>query len=407
MYKASEIEKAKLWYIKLLNLQPLLETPFLVIFKIGECTLSLAKDNSESAINIECSESYWEVSDIDLSYHKLIELGAKVHTPVKEILNIRIAKVIDPFGNVVCITGSQQDTQERTIEKKPSETAMIAAFARAVAAKEDRLQIKGPDYLAELFMTDEGKKPLSDIASRKWAIQNLITPPLYGYFICRTAYIDSIYEKALSENFSQIVFLGAGYDTRAYRFKKANSDIRIFEMDVASIQNRKIEVLKNANIDIPEQVSFISINFKNENFATALLKSGFDRSAKTLFIWEGVTFYLHEEAIRNALEWMNTLASLGSIVCFDYMTTKVNSVYQSEPFLFWINPSELPEFMSNFGFDIIEHVNPDEMGKRFLTLENGVLTEEMLPFFNIVIGVISRKMNEVNAKGIKLPVAHL
>jgi methyltransferase (TIGR00027 family) len=397
IYKASKIEEAKLWYIKLLDLQPVIDTPFLVIFKIGECTLSLVKNNSDSSVNIENSETYWEVDNIDLSYQKLIELGVKVHTPIKEILNIRIAKVIDPFGNVLCITGSQQDTKERTIEKKPSETAMIAAFARAVAAKEDKVQIKGPDYLAELFLTDEGKKPLSDIVSRKWAIQNLITPPLYGYFICRTSYIDSIYAKALSDNFSQIVFLGAGYDSRAYRFKNVNSNIRIFEMDAASTQNRKIGVLKNANIDIPEQVSFISINFKDENFATALIKSGFDKSSKTLFIWEGVTYYLHEEAIRNTLELINTLAPLGSITCFDYMTAKVDTVFQSEPFLFWIKPSELPEFMSNFGFDIIEHINPDEMGKKFLTLGNGVLTEKTLPYFNFVTAITSKKLNEANS----------
>lgn len=392
IYKATEIEEAKLWYIKLLNIQPVLDTPFLVIFKIGECTLSLAKSNSASSVNVESSETYWEVDDIDLAYQKLVELGAKVHTSIKEVLNIRIAKVIDPFGNMVCITGSQQDAQERTIEKKPSETAMIAAFARAVSAKEDRLQIKGPDYLAELFLTDEGKKPLSDIASRRWAIQNLITPPLYGYFICRTAYIDSIYKKALSENFSQIVFLGAGYDTRAYRFKNANSNIRIFEMDAASTQNRKIEVLKHANIDIPEQVSFISINFMNENFAAALIKSGFVKSAKTLFIWEGVTFYLYEEAIRNTLDLINKLAPLGSIICFDYMTAKVDSVYQSEPFLFWIKPNELSVFMSTFGIDIIEHFHPEELGKKFLTLENGELAEKTLPFFSIVTGIITRKI---------------
>lgn len=396
IYKVSEIEEAKLWYTKLLDIQPVLDTPFLVIFKIGECTLSLAKNNSASSVTVEDSETYWEVDDIDLSYQRLMELGAKVHTPIKEVLNIRIAKVIDPFGNVVCITGSQQDAQERTVEKKPSETAMIAAFARAVAAKEDRVQIKGPDYLAELFLTDEGKKPLLDIASRRWAIQNLITPPLYGYFICRTAYIDAIYEKALSQDFSQIVFLGAGYDTRAYRYKNPNASIRIFEMDVASTQNRKIEVLKNANIAIPEQVSFININFKNENIAAKLIKSGFDKSLKTLFIWEGVTFYLQEDIIRNTLELINTLAPIGSMLCFDYMTAKVDSVYNSEPFLFWIKPNELSAFMSNLGFDAIEHIHPEGMEKRFLTLENGVLAEKTLPFFSIVTGVISKKINKVN-----------
>ncbi len=387
IYKASEIEEAKRWYINLLDMQPVLDTPFLVIFKIGECTLSLAKSNPDSSVNIEGAETYWEVVDIDLSYQKLLEMGAKEHTPIKQVLNIRIAKVIDPFGNVICISGSQQDSQERTVEKKPSETAMTAAFSRAVAAKEDN----GQDYLAEIFLNDEAKKPLSDIASRKWAIENLITPPLYHYFICRTAYIDSVFQKALTENFSQIVFLGAGYDTRAYRFKELTSNIRIFEIDVVSTQNRKIESLKNANIDIPTQVSFISINFKNENFAEALIKSGFNKSLKTLFIWEGVTFYLQEEVIRNTLELISASAPLGSVLCFDFMTAKVDSVFQSEPFLFWIEPSELPEFMFRFGFYIIEHLYPNEMEKKFLNSGDSTTEKKTLQYFNFVTAILSGK----------------
>ena len=390
IYKVSDVEEAKLWYTKLLEKNPVLDTPYLAIYKIGDCTLSLARSNAPSSANVEGTETYWEVEDIDLSYQRLIELGAKVHTPVKEVLNIRIAKVIDPFGNVVCITGSQQDARERTVEKKPSDTAMLAAFARAVAAREDRAEIKGPDCLAELFLTDEGRKALSEPASRRWAIQNLITPQLYGYFTSRTAYIDSVYEKALYENFSQVVLLGAGYDTRAYRFKNSNSAIRIFEMDVASILNRKIEILKKADVVIPEQVSFISINFKNENFATALIKSGFDKSLKTLFIWEGVTYYLQEDVVRHTLELINTLSASGSMICFDYMTAEVDTVFNSEPFLFWIKPDELSAFMSGYGFEIIENIHPGEMEERFLTLKNSVPAEKTLPFFSLVTGVISR-----------------
>jgi predicted enzyme related to lactoylglutathione lyase len=156
IYKTSDIEAAKLWYKNLLDIQPVLDTPFLVIFKIGECTLSLAKNNSLDLNYCEGSETYWEVDDIDISFQKLLNMGAKVHTPIKKVLNIRVAKVIDPFGNVVCITGLLQNEQERTIENAPSETALIAAFSRAVAAKEGQ----GPDHLAEIFLTEEGRKPL-------------------------------------------------------------------------------------------------------------------------------------------------------------------------------------------------------------------------------------------------------
>jgi methyltransferase (TIGR00027 family) len=387
IYKTSDIDAAKDWYEKIIGAHPVLDTPFLVIFKIGECTLSLAKTNSPDHIFNEISETYWEVDEIEDSYQKLLNMGARVHTPLKKVLNIMVAKVIDPFGNIVCITGSMQNEQERTIENAPSETARIAAFSRALTAKEGQ----GPDHLAEIFLMEEEKRPLIDHLSRKWVIQNLITKPLYGYLKCRTDYIDSIYKSALSGEFSQIVFLGAGYDTRALRFKDLNSGIRIFELDAAATQNRKLETLKNSNIKIPERVSYLEVNFKNENFADELVKSGFDTSLRTLFIWEGVTYYLKEDDIRRTLELINKHAPLGSMVCFDYMTQKIESVNQSEPFLFWMQPEELSVLLSDYGFNIIEHISPSEMEKRFLANPNGDPIEKTLPYFCFVKAAITGK----------------
>lgn len=391
IYKADDVEQAKQWYEKLLSMKPLLDTPFLVIFKIGECTLSLTKNNTDVSVHTEGSETYWEVDDIDTSYQRLLELGARLHTPVKEVLNIRIAKVTDPFGNIICITGSQADANERTIEKKPSETAMIAAFARALAAKDNCDEIKGPDYLAEAFLTDEARKPLADSASRKWAIQNLVTPPLYGYFICRTAYIDSVFKGALSEKFQQIVLLGAGYDTRAYRFAEMINHTHIFELDAVTTQNRKIEALKKAGINIPDQVTYTSINFRHENLKESLTKSGYDKTLKTLFIWEGVTYYLEEEAIRNTFSFISTHSPEGSLVCFDFMAEKLESVIPSEPFRFWIKPAALEAYLSELGLDLAEHILPEEMEKRYLTLPDGTTPGKVLPHFCLATGRVTGK----------------
>lgn len=61
-------------------------------------------------------------------------------------------------------------------------------------------------------------------------------PGSYEYFIARTAFFDAAVRRALDENVPQIVLLGAGYDSRAYRFADRIRDTRIFELDVPSLR---------------------------------------------------------------------------------------------------------------------------------------------------------------------------
>ena len=389
IYYVTDIDKAKQWYSSILNTQPIFDTPFAVIFNVGDCSLSLSMNNSPLSGTTERIEVYWEVDDVDAAYQRLMESGAKIHTPVKDVLNIRIAKVIDPFGNVIGITGKAVDSSGRSVENQPSETAMTVAFCRALAAKDEREEIKGPDYLAERFLTEEGRQPLQDSASRTWAIQNLVTSPLYGYFIARTAFMDNIFKKSLSENIPQIVLLGAGYDTRAYRNQESLGKTRVFELDISSTQKRKMDILHGAQVEIPHQVSFVSINFKVDNLEDVLRRAGFDNTAKTLFIWEGVTYYLTEEAVKNTLSFIKTLSSQGSIICFDYLTEKLESVNAAEPFRFWIKTNELETFLASHGFETMEHINSQEMEKRYLTLKDGTLAEKALSQFAFVCGIVA------------------
>ena len=74
-------------------------------------------------------------------------------------------------------------------------------------------------------------------------MQNKIAPGAYEFMIERTAFFDQIVRDALVRNLPQIVFLGAGYDTRPYRFKDLVLDTRIFELDAPPTQFRKRKVL--------------------------------------------------------------------------------------------------------------------------------------------------------------------
>jgi predicted enzyme related to lactoylglutathione lyase len=150
-YHASDIAEAKKWYASVLNIQPMLDTPFVIIFRVGDCSLSISKAINPIHADSEQVEVFWEVEDIDSSFQKLVSLGAKQFTPITNVLNIRTAKVIDPFGNIIGITDSPLDAKKRSVENKPSESAALLAFCRALAAKDEREEIKGSDYLRNYF----------------------------------------------------------------------------------------------------------------------------------------------------------------------------------------------------------------------------------------------------------------
>jgi methyltransferase (TIGR00027 family) len=328
------------------------------------------------------------VEDIDSSFQTLIGMGAKEHTPVTDRLNIRIAKVVDPFGNIIGITGLPLAANKRTVENKPSESASLLTFCRALAAKDEREEIKGPDTLAELFLTEEEKKPLKDSASRKWAIQRLITSPKYGYSISRTAFIDNLLKKSLSENILQIVLLGAGYDSRAYRFHDLLGKTRIFEVDIRATQKRKIDLLKQNKIAIPENITFVTMNFETENLKEVLIKAGFKVGTKTLYIWEGVTYYLTKDTIKKTLNFISKDSSKGSVVCFDYLADKIDSMNAAEPYQWIIDQEELGKLLSEYDLEMTEHIDSKEMEKRYLTLKDGSLAEECIAHFRFVTAMV-------------------
>ncbi len=123
--------------------------------------------------------------------------------------------------------------------------------------------------------------------------------------IARTAYFDSLFVDALKNNFPQIVLLGAGYDTRAYRFAKLNRDTQIFELDITPTQDRKKGCLKKARVDIPQGVKLVPIDFNKESLKDVLEEAGHKKQEQTLFIWEGVSYYLDAESVDATLGFVS------------------------------------------------------------------------------------------------------
>lgn len=403
VYQVTDIQQAQNWYNNLLKTEPVFASPLIVIYRIGSSSLALVPIGNVSSQSNERIVAYWSVTEIDTVFQYMLDAGATKHTDITPVLNTKIAKVIDPFGNIIGITG-KDSAKPKSLENKPSETAMTVAFCRALATVDEREELRGPDYLAEIFLTEDGKRPLKDQAARKWVMDNLMTGGVYEYFIARTAYLDQVVAGALQENIPQIVFLGAGYDTRSYRLRELIRDTKIFEVDIISTQQRKKQLLETARISIPEQLTFISINFEKDDFSEVFAKAGFNRNHKTLFIWEGVTYYLTPEAVDSTLDFVKNNSPAGSIICFDYSADapdmderygvkqtreSMNATYTAERIQFKIVEGTIDSFLKERGYQMTVHLTPEEMERKYLTLGDGTLAGKAVANLCLVQAVVT------------------
>ena len=273
----------------------------------------------------------------------------------------------------------------QSLEQKPSKTAGIVCFFRACANKEKNEQIRGPDYLAKIYLKGFDGLLLT-FHKLTLAIAKRKVPGTYEYVVARTKFFDEVFKQALVENYPQIVFLGAGYDTRPYRFKDYIKQTEIFELDVPTTQQIKKQFLEASNISIPDKLHFVPINFNKENLCEVLIKAGFKLDKKTLFIWEGVTEYLIPEAVDSTLEFIHK--NSGNTVAFNYIyksvvdgTCKcygakeiVKAVSESkEPYQFGIEEGKIEQFLNDRGFEAVTHYTAEELEKKYLTKDNGSL----------------------------------
>ncbi len=384
VYRVSDVDKAKVWYRQVLDAEPVFDSPMAVVFPVGGSFLALvpgagASNEGDSVI------AYWAVDDAISCYRRLLELGAIPHTDMTGLSGMRWAAVKDPFGNVIGVS-SKVDTTEKTVEMKASDTARGVANMRFLATFDEREEIKGPDYLAEIFVAEEIKAAFRDSAKRDWFLTKFFPPGSFRGLIARTAWFDGAVEEALKDRVPQIVFLGAGYDSRPYRFANLIGATRIFEVDAPPTQEHKKGLLDRAGIPIPEGIAFVPIDFARDSLKDALFGAGFDKHQKTLYVWEGVTYYLPAQAIDETLGFIRENSPPGSAVCFDYVSTfpgmdEAYGVKEQRAFMrthspgesieFSIERGQIRSFLSERGFTLIEHLTPEEMEKRYLTLRDG------------------------------------
>lgn len=109
-----------------------------------------------------------------------------------------------------------------------------------------------------------------------------------AYLADRTNFYDRAVAEAIDDGITQVVILGAGFDTRAQRF--AQAQVRFFEVDLEATQAAKRSL-------IPSVARYVAHDLRDPGLPTALRECGWSGTTPTLFLAEGALLYLPEHAV--------------------------------------------------------------------------------------------------------------
>lgn len=288
---------------------------------------------------------------------------------------------------------------------KASMTAAIMAFHRAtemLRQEEDRVC---QDPWAGLFLPEEYRA----ILKNPQELYVLATesakrfPGINGAVVARTRFIDDIVLEYVKKGLEQLVILGAGYDSRAYRMEGIKEQTMVFELDQPSTQAIKIQKITDILNIKPAHVTYVPIDLFHDDMKACLRANGYDPSKRSLFILEGLTFYLSADVFDRILASIAQDASSRTGVVFDYLppsvidgtsdraevkNSRTDLQEYGEPYRLGLRHDELESLLAQRGFDLVENLNARDCKEKYFFGQSR--NREITPIFYFAHAVASR-----------------
>lgn len=268
---------------------------------------------------------------------------------------------------------------------RPSQTAQWTTLARALELRrptEDRII---SDPYAPLFLTAANQRLLRTLrhgSALLTVAERHEVAALSTFSLCRHRFIDEQLKRALADGVEQVLILGAGYDSRAYRFASELAGRPVHEVDLAPLSRRKAGIVAaNPHLFAGTAIRRVEIDFRVDALAERLLAAGFAVGVRTFVIWEGVSMYLSGAAVGATLDTLNDICGAGSVLAMDLFhqvdglrpmdrlrRAGVRAIRLiGEPITFALAPRQAPGFLSAHGFAATELLQSDVLAERYGT----------------------------------------
>lgn len=238
------------------------------------------------------------------------------------------------------------------------------------------------DQLAEQMLVAYMKVMLKPckIGFLRRGLANLLekaTPGVYGGIICRKRFVEDKLLESLDTGIDSIVLLGAGLDTLAYRIPQA-AKLKIYELDLPENSAYKKQRLEALYGNIPANVSLLPIDFESQKLEDVLVSAGYSFDQKSYFVWEGVTQYINEGAVRDTFQFL-AKAKSGSRLVFTYVlkdfidgknTYDAQGLYErfrvkSQVWQLGLAPDQISRLLAEYGWTLLEDAGAKEFIERY------------------------------------------
>jgi len=200
----------------------------------------------------------------------------------------------------------------------------------------------------------------------------------WANFLCRKRYIDDQLVSAVARGIDAVVILGAGYDTRAYRLPEL-AGIPVCEVDLPGNIARKAAAVRRCFGRVPPSVRLLAVDFETDDLGESLRREGFGSDKRIFYVWEGVTLYLTESAVRKTMHDLADAAP-GSGLVFTFIRKdfldgeamyEARGIYEEvvvkrDLWHFGLHPEQVAGFLAEFGWREVEQVGPAEYSARYL-----------------------------------------
>ena len=291
-------------------------------------------------------------------------------------------------------------------ERDPRKMAAQIAGVRAAETYLPENERVFQDPYAEHFLSEDERGDLSNLEKLRagLAMYDQMMPGVNGAIVARIRFIDEYLLDCIKEGLKQVVIIGAGYDTRAYRFPEVKDNLKVFEVDHPATQQVKILKIREIFSTLPDHVTYVPVIFGEDPLDRNLIDNGYNPNLKTLFIVEGLLMYVPPPAVDMLLSFVVNASGPGSSIVADYFsdsvidgTSPLKEAQVLRQFVenegarlqFGIEESIVEAFFKERGFQVVRTVTTASCKEKFF--KNDACDRAVSPMFNFVYATVSSK----------------
>jgi methyltransferase (TIGR00027 family) len=279
------------------------------------------------------------------------------------------------------------------LQSRPSLTAEAVTMARALEHLKPPAERIVDDPWAHLFLSAPSRRALAAWSvSVTGRVLRRLGASGTTYVPLRHRFIDEHLAAALDAGVAQVVLLGAGYDTRAYRFAEQLQGRPVFEVDLAPISRAKAAIVERHHADFPKSnMKRVEIDFETQALTDVLPSAGFTVQETSFFIWEGVPMYLTRGAVKATLDAVHELSGDGSQIAHDMWflvddpgplgtarrTAPSALSLIGEPVTFGVHPEDYEYLLRRHGFQVVDLALASELRARYAPSSSAAVDDSL------------------------------